>query len=354
VRRPIALLLTLAVACSSDDGEPAEPAGDAPAEAMRSDQPAAAPAEQQEAPEVDVVSQPEPRVPDVPFVAECERPRPVAEGRLIVERDLVYSRAGGEDITLDLLRPRTDELRPAVLLIHGGGWRRGEKAHVDSMARALAGEGLVGVALDFRLADAPRVTFPGPIADARCAVRWLRAHGAEHGVDPDRIGAVGFSSGGHMAAMLATAADVQGLDEPGCLAPDDVSPAIQAASPWFAPLDLSQRVGRQDSGPHIRNLLGGRRAELPEKVALASPVTHVDAADAPVLLVHGTEDPTVGLHQSHALRDAMREAGAPVFYAELEGAGHGFGLLSRHPENLPGICTTMEFLRRLLAPDPAR
>lgn len=289
-------------------------------------------------------------VTDVPFVERCERPRPVPEARLEVERDLVYSRAGGEPITMDLLRPRTDELRPAVLLIHGGGWRRGEKAHVDSMARALAGAGYVGVALDFRLADAPRVTFPAPVADARCAVRWLRANGRAHGVDPDRIGAVGFSSGGHVAAMLATAADVDGLDEAGCLAPDDVSPAIEAASPWFAPLDLRRRIGRQDSGPHIRNLLGGRRADMPERVALASPITHVDAHDAPMLLVHGTEDPTVDLSQSVAMRDAARAAGEPVFLAELPGAAHGFGLLSRHPENFPGICTTMEFLKRALAP----
>ena len=286
-------------------------------------------------------------------VTECEPLRPVAEQALRVSRDVVFSRAGGEPIAMDLFGPRVPdgELRPVVLLLHGGGWRRGERAHVHSMARALAGVGLVGAAVDFRLADAPRVTFPAPIADVRCAVRFLRAHGHEHGVDPDRIGVVGFSSGGHMAAMLATAADVDGLDAPGCLAPADVSPDVQSAAAWFAPLDLRRRIGRFTSRPHVVNLLGADPERAPDRTALASPITHVGDGDAPMLLVHGTEDSTVDLVQSTAMRDALAAAGVPAVYAELPGAGHGFGLLSTEPLNRPAICTTVTFLRRTLSVD---
>ena len=301
---------------------------------------------------VDVISQAEPA--PTPFamapVLECEALEPVPERRLRVARDLVFSRAGGEPIAMDLFGPRGDEveLAPVVLLLHGGGWRRGERGHVSSMARALAGRGFVGAAVDFRLADAPRATFPAPIADVRCAVRWLRAHGRAHGVDPDRIGVVGFSSGGHMAAMLATAADVRELDAPGCLAPSDVSPAVQSAAAWFAPLDLRRRIGQFSSRPHVVNLLGTEPERAPERTALASPITHVSAGDAPMLLVHGTEDPTVDLVQSVAMRDALAAVSVPVVYVELEGAGHGFGLLSTEPVNRPGMCTTVEFLRRTL------
>lgn len=356
--RSFAALLVIALAgCSSERGTvevrpdpPPRPETDLteaeppPAEGPRPDEPR---------PDEPSVEAPEPEEParaplEVEVVRECEPLRAAPEERLHVEREVVYSRAGGEPILLDLLRPRTDELRPAVLLIHGGGWRRGERAHVDSMARALAAEGFVGVALDFRLADAPRVVFPGPIADARCAVRWLRTHGPEHGVDPDRIGAVGFSSGGHMAAMLATASDVEGLDEPGCEAPEDAPVQIQAAAVWFAPIDLRRRIGRHSSQSHIRNLLGARPEQVPDRVALASPIVHVDAGDAPILLVHGTEDSTVDVVQSTAFRDALVAAGAQAFYAELPGAGHGFGLLSREPLNRAGICTTLEFLRKAL------
>ncbi len=332
--------------CSSEAGvgrppvPEAVPAVEIPAEAEVEPQP-----EQHPEPEPD----PEPFRMEV--VAECEPLSARPDSELRVERGIVYSTAGGEPIHLDLVGPRTEELRPAVLLIHGGGWRRGERAHCDSMARALAAEGFVGVPLDFRLADAPRVVFPAPIADARCAVRWLRSHGREHGVDPDRIAAVGFSSGGHMAAMLATAADVDGLDEPGCNAPDDVSPAVRGAAVWFAPLDLRTRIGRYSSRPHITNLLGVPPERDPERTALASPITHADANDAPVLLVHGTEDLTVDVAQSTAFRDALSAAGASVAYVELAGAGHGFGLLSRDAVNRPGICTTAAFLRRTLRDD---
>lgn len=349
VMRAVALgVVVAALACSSERpaqeprAEPDPEPRDAPEPELA---PGAGPTEEP------VAGEPEPPAPE-PFeldvITECEPLRARAESTLRVERDIVYSTAGGEPITLDLVGPRTDELRPAVLLIHGGGWRRGEKAHCDSMARALAGEGFVGVPLDFRLAHAPDVVFPAPIADARCAVRWLRAHGPEHGVDPDRIAAVGFSSGGHMAAMLATAADVDGLDEEGCRAPVDTSPRIQAAAVWFAPLDLRRRIGRYSSRMHVVNLLGAPPEDVPERAALASPVTHATADDAPVLLVHGTEDPTVDPDQSRGLRDALAAVGAPVAYAELEGAGHGFGLLSREPVDRPGICTTMAFLRQTL------
>lgn len=297
--------------------------------------------------------EPEPEPFEMAPVAECDPLRVPAERTLRVAKDVAFARAGGAAITMDLYAPRGDGVHPAVLLFHGGGWRRGEKAHVASMARALAAQGFVGVAVDFRLADAPRVVFPAPIADARCAVRWLREHGRAHGVDPERIGAVGFSSGGHMAAMLATAADVEGLDDRGCLASRDVSPTIGAAAVWYAPLDLRTRIGRYSSRPHIVNLLGEEPERAPDRTALASPITHVDPGDAPMVLVHGTKDLTVDVAQSIAMRDALTAARVPVVYAELEGAGHGFGLLNNDPVNRPGICTTLAFLQRTLLGQPA-
>jgi acetyl esterase/lipase len=151
-----------------------------------------------------------------------------------------------------------------------------------------------------------------------------------------------------MAAMLATAAEVEGLDTAGCLAPRRVSPEVQAASAWFAPLDLRRRIGRVSSRPHVVNLLGADPERATARAALASPIVHASAGDAPMLLVHGTEDVTVDLDQSRAMRDALTAAGVPVVFARLEGAGHGFGLLSEQPADRPGACTTVEFLRRTL------
>ena len=208
----------------------------------------------------------------------------------------------------------------------------------------LAGQGFAAASVDYRLAAAPRNTFPSAVADARCAVRWLRANAAELDLDPVRIAAIGFSAGGHLSAMLATASDVRGLD--GQCPLEETSPAVQAAVSFFAPFDL--RPG-QEVGPGtervIANFLGARATVDPARAALASPLVHVDGTDPPMLLVHGARDATVYVEQSRRMHDALETAGVPATLVVIPRGVHGFALFPPRAHHEPATCTTLAFLR---------
>ena len=109
-------------------------------------------------------------------------------------RDVVYGKAGGQDLKLDLARPKkADHALPCILVIHGGGWGAGNKEQHDDITWLLARRGYVAATVGYRLA--PAHPFPAQVEDVKCAVRFLRANAGKYGIDPDRFGAVGFSAG---------------------------------------------------------------------------------------------------------------------------------------------------------------
>lgn len=360
VRASSLLSLCVLLACSSGRAEPApapapaadEPTGPSPtdpgggAAAVASAEPVAGPPRPTP---VELAGPPWPEVPAT--TSTCRIPDEDELARIPITTDVVYATIGGQPLHVDLAQPEASDARPAVLVIHGGGWQVGEREHVHGMIRLLALQGMVGVALEYRLTSPGVNTFPAAISDARCAVRFLRAHAAEHRIDPARIGALGFSAGGHLAALLATAADVDGLDL-GCPL-DAPSPAVQAVVSYFAPTDMRVERGYV---PRARRLvsefLGATPSEDPARAALASPIVHVDASDPPTLLVHGTADRVVPLEQASMMRDALTAAGVPTGYLEVPGGEHGFTLLSNGPRTRAASCTSLAFLRRMLRLEP--
>src|SRR5689334_8202429 len=119
-----------------------------------------------------------------------------------VERNLTYREVGGEKLELDAYIPLGDGIRPGVMVIYGGGWILGSKQLSGPMAEMLAERGYVAFAMNYRLA--PQHPFPAAVDDVRASTAWVREHAAEFGLDPGRIGAIGGSAGGNLAAMLAT------------------------------------------------------------------------------------------------------------------------------------------------------
>ncbi len=241
-----------------------------------------------------------------------------AAGPILVERDLVYATADGADLTLDCFSPRSEGPHPAIVFIHGGGWTAGDKSIWDDEALRFVDEGYVAISIDYRLA--PAAPFPAAVEDCKAAVRWLRAHAVELDVDPDRIGAMGSSAGGHLAAMLGVTDGTEGLEgASGGLA---LSSRVQAVVDYFGPTDLTQAGMLPD--PAIVAFLGGTCAQQPIRCAQASPVSYVSPDDPPFLIVHGTRDARVPFSQSVLLRDALEAAGVEVELLALEGAGHGW------------------------------
>src|SRR5262249_37667916 len=149
--------------------------------------------------------------------------------------------------------------------------------------------------------------FPAQIEDCKAALRWLRANAKKYGLDPDRVGVWGASAGGHLVALLGTAADVKEWDGVG--GNTDQSSRVQRVCDRFGPSDFMTIAGKSPRADSpVAELLGGPVAENKENAAKASPVTHVSKSSAPFLILHGDEDPTVPVAQSEELADALKKA----------------------------------------------
>lgn len=209
--------------------------------------------------------------------------------RLHSKLDVTFARYGDRTLELDIYRPKDDwRSLPALVCIHGGGWSKGQKTHFRNVAQALAAKGFVTASIDYRLSgEAP---FPAHIHDCKAAVRFLRANASDFGIDPGKIGAIGHSAGGHLAALLAMSAGVQELEGKGGNA--EVSSAIQAAISMGGQTDfLSERNREISSQKEIwQQFLGGSQAEKPQAYRIASPLVHVDQTDPPCWIITGEND----------------------------------------------------------------
>jgi acetyl esterase/lipase len=235
------------------------------------------------------------------------------------ELGVVFGKCGDAELKLDLAMPAAgDGPFPAVVCIHGGGWVGGDRGQMRQTIRVLAGRGYVAVSPDYRLA--PKDHFPAPIEDCKAAVRWLRAHAKEYKIDPDRVGAVGFAAGGHLACLLGVTTKADGLEGSGGNA--DESSRVQAVVSFFGPTDLTtDDWAKEAREKNLVPLLGGTRDEKPEAYRAASPVTYAGKDAPPFLFVHWADDPVVKLSQSLKLADKLTAAGVPARVLALEGEG---------------------------------
>jgi len=259
-----------------------------------------------------------------------------------VEKDLVYATVDGQNLTLDLYRPGSSGLHPAIVFVHGGGWTAGDKSAFADYALSFAEHGYVGISINYRLA--PTDVFPAQVEDAKAAVRWLRANAAEYDVDPGRIGAMGSSAGGHLVALLGVTDGSEGLE--GTSGDLSLSSGVQAVVDYFGPTDLTLAGDGRD--PAVVALLGGTCSARPDLCRAASPVTYVSPDDPPFLLVHGTADPRVPFDQSVLLRDALVRVGVEATLLAADGAGHGWPIDSTYGTR--ALTAALEFFDRHLAP----
>lgn len=241
--------------------------------------------------------------------------------RLHSQLDVTFARYGDRTLEMDLYRPKdTWQTLPAIVCIHGGGWRKGQKVHFRNVAQALAARGFVTASIDYRLSgEAP---FPAHIHDCKAAVRFLRANAQEFGIDPNKIGAIGHSAGGHLAALLATSAGVAELEGQGGNA--GVSSAVQAVVPMGGQTDfLSERIREISSQAEIwQQFLGGSLEEQPETYRLASPLVHVDQADPPCWIITGeNDDPSTHADQ---FRKRLQELEIHAELTVIKNAPHAF------------------------------
>src|SRR5262249_15002885 len=230
-------------------------------------------------------------------------------------------KTGSTELKLDLARPSEGQGPfPAVLVIHGGAWRAGNRADVGPILPDFVRHGYVAVSPQYRVC--PKETFPAQVHDVKAAVRWMKTNAEKYQIDPGRIGAIGFSAGGHLAMMLGVTGPADGLEgEASAGAPDS---RVKAVVNYFGPTDLGAKDFPDVSKPLIRDFLGATPQDKPELAAKASPLRYVSKDDAPILTFQGTKDPLVPFTQAIVLSEAMTTAGVPGRVELLIGAQHGW------------------------------
>jgi acetyl esterase/lipase len=245
-----------------------------------------------------------------------------ARPEIPVERDLVYGKGGDVELKLDLAMPKDgDGPFPAVVFIHGGGWRDGNRQQLTETIRTVAARGYVAVTISYRLV--PSAVFPAQIEDCKAAIRWLRANAPKYKINPERIGAVGFSAGAHLACLLGTTDKNDGLEGNGGNA--DQSSRVQAVVSFFGPTDFTRKDWSDDvEQKYIAPFMGGSFKDKAEQYRKASPITYATKDDPPCLFFHGTEDKVVGIRHSRALTEKLKSVGVEARLVELEGEGHGW------------------------------
>jgi acetyl esterase/lipase len=225
---------------------------------------------------------------------------------------------------LDLIVPQTlpKALRPLVVWLCGGAWLSLDKgAHILEL-KHLAEAGYIVASVDYRTSN--QVHFPGPLEDVKAAIRYLRAHAAIYGIDPDRVAVMGESAGGHLAEMVGVTGDLADFDTGDWL---DFSSKVQAVVDWYGPSDfttmraINSEEGNLDASPEYL-LAGTNMKGDPEVLRGMSPVNFVTANTPPFLILHGNADTIVPFSQSEQLYEALEAKNVYAELYEIEGASH--------------------------------
>ncbi len=241
---------------------------------------------------------------------------------VVFEKGAEFSNAADQHLQLDIARPKAASgALPAILCIHGGGFRAGTREGYDELCVKLAGQGYVAATVTYRLA--PAFEYPAAVIDCKAAVRWLRAHAGRLGIDPQRIGVTGGSAGGHLAQFLGVTRGVKEFEIGENL---DQSSDVACVVNFYGPSDLTKSYGKSVDAAEVLPLFfgGDLETKLREHVH-GSPLYWVTPHAAPTLIIHGTEDKYVNYEQAGWMVEKLRAAQVEVELLTMPGAGHGFG-----------------------------
>jgi acetyl esterase/lipase len=258
-----------------------------------------------------------------------------------VEKNIVYGMYSGLGLLMDVYRPAQSN-GIAIVAIQGSGWyspmrydAAALKANPEVIRHAerFAAAGYTVFVINHR--QAPRFRYPAPVEDAQRAVRFVRFHASDYGITSDRIGVWGSSSGGHLVELLGT------MDGKGDVSDSDpvnrLSAKVQAVVALFAPADMSSMFSTTSRPGTVSALMGfayqdpsvgppglARPDDFENRLYRdASPLTHVTADDAPMLLMHGDQDVIVPIKQSEIMEGALKQAGVKVSFIRVPGGKHG-------------------------------
>lgn len=229
---------------------------------------------------------------------------------VVTKTDVIYGRVEGSALLANIAYPDGPSLKPAILSVHGGRWRAGNRADASSIKVTQWAEfGFFAMSIDYRLVGGSPA--PAPQLDLLCAIRWLHAHAAEYNVDPERIYLIGQSAGGQMVSLVATAGEagfprVGGWDK----ARTDVRAVISVAATY------------ELTGLSWGNLWTPVTGDANDARRQASPINHVSASMKPILVIHSDDDKSVPVQQAAEFVEKLKAAGVQHRYVHFTDRGH--------------------------------
>ncbi len=280
-------------------------------------------------------------------------------------RDVIYGRKAGLSLTMDVFKPTKEANGAAVIAVMSGGWFSKPET-IDLMSSMGAFKPFLdhGYTL-FAVVHGsqPKFTVPEIIEDVDRSVRFIRYHAKDYGVDPERLGIMGASAGGHLSLMQAMAGDHGDPDSKDPIR--RTSSRVQAVCAFFPPTDLlnygakgkemlarsfqkpftaavDYRVFDEETKLYVPVTDKNEQREISKRI---SPITFVTPDDPPTLLIHGDKDPLVPLQQSEEIRDKLKEVGVPVELIVKKGAKHGWPTIGED------MVTCAEWFDKYLAKD---
>jgi acetyl esterase/lipase len=288
----------------------------------------------------------EPRVGSAPVLEDRYPERRVSfPGDVVGFPDVTYSSLTGyRPLILDLYKPaKSGQSLPLVIYLHGGGWQSGHTRHSGAfedwpgVLASIAARGYVVASVEYRLSgEAP---FPAAVQDVKAAVRWLRTHATEFGIDKARAVVWGGSAGGQLAALVGASCGATALEPPSAAANQRPEPGaasmpvsqprqtaaaesdcVQGVVTWYGIFDFS--VPRGDAEYRYLGCAPGKCSAA--TLAAAGAISYVDSKDPPVLMIHGVNDHTVPIAQSRSYLAALRAKGVKGELVEIPGVDHSF------------------------------
>ncbi len=237
-----------------------------------------------------------------------------------IERNVPYRQVAGVTLTLDAYLPSArDRRHAAIVFVHGGGWRAGDKTSFAPgepafapAALRLAHLGFAVFAINYRLA--PGARFPAAASDVTAAVRWVRRRARHFHIAPGRLALFGVSAGGNLAALVAT-------EGRGSL---DRGARVRAVISWSGPMDLSRfdsQFGGPAHHPYVESYLGCPPTRCPDRYTSASPVNQIDRSDPPMLIANSSHE-IVPLSQAAEMAQRLANAGIPRQLVVVPGSRH--------------------------------
>jgi acetyl esterase/lipase len=245
--------------------------------------------------------------------------------------------AADKSLALNIYQPLNSGKYPGVIQVYGGAWRSGNPNNDEQFSHYLASRGYVVVAIDYR--HAPQHRFPAQLADVKMAIEYVRSRAQDWEIDPERLGIIGRSAGGHLATLAAYQPEAEPL---------------QAVVSYYGPVDLTAGYADPpvpdpiDSRQVMRDFLGGTPADLPELYKQASPGQLVTRRLPPTLLVYGGQDHLVELRFGRKLANNLQSFGTPTVFIEIPWANHAFDAIFNGTSNQLALYYTERFLARSL------